>query len=566
MVEFNFSTADIKHGNKFPGPQELWQSLGRKWDDNDPRLYPTLSIDKRTPALHQSLAIGRALDAVVDGKKRVALSMVNGTGKTYVTVQLVWKIVGSGYCKRALYIGESRSYIDFVYQQIGDKSVILTQLSSTDSQGRVHLAVIDSLLDQNSDIFFQRIPSEYYDLVIVDDTAQSEQLMPALAHFSGATQILVANPSRMRSENVRSHFGQPVFSYSVRDAVEAEPLQPPAGYYAIRLEEISQLQVGLLDVRQKVANSLGSMQHCLIVTGKDIRDDGSIDLDDLDSIDLATLEETKQPYERFLLQANDILISSYLVGGSRTRVAMLPENLPARVLFSNRLTRIRVIAETVKPRDVYDFLRSDSGWLAIRKFASQSRIAIRDLSQIVVFLPKNVNKTATEELTVVSRAIRQLKTDILPILEKIEKSDSQSVESVQTLSLVAEKLRGLTHEIVDPPLAERVIVDYPMPIAIAYRRFQDARFNLFEQVPRLKDLFEAMGFFLYNLMLADTLRRLDPTKYRVEDTGARRAFNGFSMSARLDFVASLLQTAASTNSRHELFIPDLVGTSVVETD
>ena len=151
------------------------------------------------------------------------------------------------------------------------------------------------------------------------------------------------------------------------------------------------------------------------------------------------------------------------------------------------------------------------------------------------------------------------------MLENLENANSEISNREQVLRLVSEKLKNLTRELVDPPLAERVLTNYPMPIALAYRRFQDARFNLFEQVLRLKDLFESMGFFIYNLMLADRLRRLDPAKYQVQDAGARRAYNGFSMAARLDFVSALLHTAATTNSQHELFIPDLVGTSVVET-
>jgi len=77
---------------------------------------------------------------------------------------------------------------------------------------------------------------------------------------------------------------------------------------------------------------------------------------------------------------------------------------------------------------------------------------------------------------------------------------------------------------------------YPTPIAMPYRRFIDAKFNVYEQVLRLRDVYESIVHFLYNVMLADAFHRLDAKKYFVQDAGARRAYNGFSMSSRLDFI------------------------------
>jgi hypothetical protein len=58
---------------------------------------------------------------------------------------------------------------------------------------------------------------------------------------------------------------------------------------------------------------------------------------------------------------------------------------------------------------------------------------------------------------------------------------------------------------------------YPTPIALAYRRFYDSRFNIYEQTLRLRDLFESASFFVYNLVLSDVLRRLDPKQFYIEE-------------------------------------------------
>ena len=117
--------------------------------------------------------------------------------------------------------------------------------------------------------------------------------------------------------------------------------------------------------------------------------------------------------------------------------------------------------------------------------------------------------------------------------------------------------------LVPPSLEETVLSDYPTPIALTYRRYLDSRFNPHERVLRLKDLFESVSFFVYHLVLADALNRLDGERYFVADKGARKAYNGYSMSARMDFVKHLLQHARANNG-DDLFVPELLNTSVAE--
>ena len=99
---------------------------------------------------------------------------------------------------------------------------------------------------------------------------------------------------------------------------------------------------------------------------------------------------------------------------------------------------------------------------------------------------------------------------------------------------------------------------YPTPLALAYRRFHDSRFNVYEQVQRLRDVYESTSFFVYNLVLADILRRLDPQIFFITDKGSRRAYNNFSMAARIDLVKEVVNIA-KLKSNTDIFIPELVG-------
>ena len=299
VIQINTFTLDTKDLDQFPSPQEVWEALGRNWDKNDPRLglpLPTLAEvpDDQKPTLYQAIAIGRVLDALVDGKRRIAVSMIAGSGKTYITINLVWKIINSKYLERVLWIGEGKAYINFIQEKLAAKSVVLTEASVGDSSAPVHLVNISFFLDQQNNRYFQRLPADYYDLIIIDGATATDEMLVELAHFSGTVQFMVADPSQLRAdqarnyfaEHVRNYFGEPVFTYSLQDAIEAEQVEPPVGYYAVRLEDISRLQTGLSDIRHRVTASIDPSQSYPIVTGKDIQDDGSIDFDDLERIDL----------------------------------------------------------------------------------------------------------------------------------------------------------------------------------------------------------------------------------------------------------------------------------------
>jgi hypothetical protein len=157
--------------------------------------------------------------------------------------------------------------------------------------------------------------------------------------------------------------------------------------------------------------------------------------------------------------------------------------------------------------------------------------------------------------------IRQIK-QILPALQEAESVLDIRDDDVQDKISLAALLRGLASVFAPPSVGDRIMAVYPTPIALAYRRFRDAEFNVFEQVSRLTDLFEAASVFVYHVVLSDALRRLDPKRYYVKNKGARLAFNGFSMATRIDFVAAILETATMNNGK-DLFAPELLGTSFV---
>lgn len=102
--------------------------------------------------------------------------------------------------------------------------------------------------------------------------------------------------------------------------------------------------------------------------------------------------------------------------------------------------------------------------------------------------------------------------------------------------------------------------EYPTPIALAYQRFHDAKFNIYERRDRLIALYEYTTFFVFNLVFADLIQRLDPIY--IKDGRARNAYKDYGVAGRINFVKAIIE-AASTHFGVDLFTPELVSSLFV---
>jgi hypothetical protein len=356
-----------------------------------------------------------------------------------------------------------------------------------------------------------------------------------------------------------------------------EELLPPEGFRTVKLRDIADIHQGITFKIKDVANpplypanTAINYSEIYIVNVKDIQNDGNLDTAFLEKQNVSdgSIFTTKVLDAKYVLQPDDILVAAY-GKVDKIPVAIVPHSLPENIVFAQTLIRIRVNANLANPQNVFTFLQSDTGQLIMRNYASTiagiSRNSASSIGQISVFLPplSDTREVDIDELSFLSQIVHQLRSDILPALELVEQSKNILPTDSQQLESIAGRLKELATILSPPPLADKVLNNYPMPIALAYRRFLEAQFNTYEQVPRLKDLFEAISFFVYNVVLADTLQRLDPRQYYVADKGARKAYNGYSMSTRMDFVSAIIDSAKPNNGK-DLFLPELIKSSIVD--
>lgn len=568
IYEIILDNKEIKKLDKFPTPEDLLK-LRENWQENDPRLYPAIKIEVKT-SLIQILAVSRILDSITEGNKYISFYLPIGFGITYVIRQIAWKLLKSDYSRKILYLVPAKALIEQTYQKMslfGEQILIHEKSIKLSINSQIDIASYDYFSFSKSSNNLQKIDIDYYDCIFIENINYKQKfLISILQHFSHALVVAGSNNEELAPE-LSSYFGKHTFSYSIQKEIAPEnvDINPPEGFEAVRLSDIANISRGINTKINEVVEGKDS-ELAYIISTKEINE--QISIESLNTINISK-KSKKDVIPRFSLKTNDIILS-VIFAGFNTKISIFNEDNSQLILFSDSVIRIRVNPELANPHQVLDFLKSDTGQLSLRKFASILsgiyRLSIQSLQEIAIFLPTpGSTDNKNRELTVTARAIRQLKEEIIPILEtsEVNSINNNTDYSLDNLVIVGEKLRLLASSLVPMSLTERVMTQFPTPIALAYRRFYDSRFNIYEQVLRLKDLFESTSFFTYNLLLADLFRRLDHQKYKFSNKRIRLAYDGYSMAYRMDFINEIFDIAKSNNGK-DLFVPELLNTTIVE--
>ena len=96
IVEFDYLTGSERELDVFPSPDDLWNRLRHAEGLSDEAsarrlLTPSYHLSGKSPRYYQEIAINRAIQAILQGKRRL-LTMATGTGKTVVAFQICWKL------------------------------------------------------------------------------------------------------------------------------------------------------------------------------------------------------------------------------------------------------------------------------------------------------------------------------------------------------------------------------------------------------------------------------------------------------------------------------------------
>ena len=196
------------------------------------RTYP--------PRYYQRIAINRTVDAIARGQQRILLVMATGTGKTYTAFQIVYRLLKSGLKRKVLYLADRNILVDQSIQQdfaplekVIHKINVAKDDISTITSHEVYFSLYQQLVgDDDQEHFSELFTPDFFDLIIVDEchrgsAKEESRWRRILEYFNSATQIgMTATPKETKYISNLSYFGDPVYTYSLKEGIDDGFLAP----------------------------------------------------------------------------------------------------------------------------------------------------------------------------------------------------------------------------------------------------------------------------------------------------------------------------------------------------
>ncbi|SKA57603.1 type I restriction enzyme, R subunit [Succinivibrio dextrinosolvens DSM 3072] len=232
--------------NQFPSQTELYERFKQSKQLNP--LQEKLikepfctGANIKAPRYYQRNAVNATIDAIARGEDRILLALATGTGKTYIAFQIVHRLLSAGVKKRILYLADRNILVDQSIQQdfaplekVTHKIHVASEKPETISSYQVYFALYQQLVGDSGeeDHYSQLFSPDFFDLIIVDECHRGSanndsQWKCILEYFNSATQIgMTATPKETKYASNISYFGEPVYTYSLKDGIEDGFLAP----------------------------------------------------------------------------------------------------------------------------------------------------------------------------------------------------------------------------------------------------------------------------------------------------------------------------------------------------
>ena len=247
IVEFDYITGLEREIADFPTPEELWARLvnsERLSPESAERLLaPAYHLSGKSPRYYQEIAINRTVQAVLQGRRRILLTMATGTGKTVVAFQICWKLWSSRWNRpgdyrrpRILYLADRNVLVDDpmakIYAPFGDARWKIE--GGVANKGReMYFAIYQAIArDERRPGLYREYSPDFFDLIIVDEchrgSAKDDSNWRAiLEYFEPAFQVgMTATPRRQDNADTYRYFGDPIYQYSLRQGIDDGFLAP----------------------------------------------------------------------------------------------------------------------------------------------------------------------------------------------------------------------------------------------------------------------------------------------------------------------------------------------------
>jgi type I restriction enzyme R subunit len=253
-------TGEEGEAEAFPSPQELWQRTFAEenaWRDRFASIpYPDKGGSWEI-RFYQEIAVKRVLEAIASGQNRILLTLATGTGKTSIAFQILWKLFAARWNlsgeptrrPRILFLADRNNLADQAFNDFTAFAAFeenaLARIEPDDlrKKGRVptnasvFLTIFQTFMsgptvDGKPSPWFGQYPADFFDFIVIDEChrggANNESSWRGiLEYFAPAVQLgLTATPRRAGNIDTYAYFGDPVFTYSLKEGINDGFLTP----------------------------------------------------------------------------------------------------------------------------------------------------------------------------------------------------------------------------------------------------------------------------------------------------------------------------------------------------
>ena len=285
----------------FPSPADLWAryTAWKRIAHNAEKIVLQDYHEDgggKDPRYYQVNAVNAAVEAIAKGQNRVLLVMATGTGKTYTAFQIIWRLWKVGHRKRILFLADRNVLVDQTmvndFRPFGAAMAKLSTQAKTiqrdvggavriDTSYEVYLGLYQAVTGpEEHQKIFRKLSPGFFDLIVIDEchrgsTAEDSAWREILEYFSSATQIgLTATPKETKYVSNIGYFGEPVYSYSLKQGIRDGFLAP---YKVVKVHidrdvegyrpEVGQLDRSGDEVEDRVYNTK-DFDRTLVIDGR----------------------------------------------------------------------------------------------------------------------------------------------------------------------------------------------------------------------------------------------------------------------------------------------------------
>lgn len=318
--------------DNFPSPEVLWAkylkytNLDKEESKEIVEKDYYVDTSGMSPRYYQQNAVNRTIEAIAKGQSKIILVMATGTGKTYTAFNIIYRLWKSGVKKRILFLADRNALLTQTkngdFSPFGNDIMHIIKNRKIDKSYQIYFALYQGLTSTDEDKnAYKEFSRDFFDLVVIDEchrgsAAEASAWRDVLTYFDSATQIgLTATPKETKDVSNMEYFGEPVYTYSLKQGIDDGFLAP---YKVVRIttnvDEGWRPSAGLLD---KYGNEIEDRIYNL----KDY--DRTLAIDERTEIVAKKITEYLKATDRY---AKTIVFCTDIDHANRMRQALINEN------------------------------------------------------------------------------------------------------------------------------------------------------------------------------------------------------------------------------------------------